>query len=143
MIPASTSSGGSLRDRQRLASDGRLIPLPLETLADWLPGVAAALDFIHERHHIYRDLKPDNILFDENGHAYLRGFGTAKVFPDDVQPSSSRISRMEASNVGTARYMAPECVLGEPYDGRSDQFALAITVYELLGGRLPFEGPTQ
>src|SRR5207253_1939218 len=61
-------SGGSLRDRQRSDPDGYPLPLPQEELLDWLSGVAAALDFMHERQYIHRDVKPDNILFDDHGH---------------------------------------------------------------------------
>src|SRR5438552_10424619 len=76
-------SGGSLHDRQRPAGDARAVGPLLQELRAWLPGVATALDFIHQQHYIHRDIKPHNILFDEHGHVYLSDFGIAKVLADD------------------------------------------------------------
>jgi serine/threonine-protein kinase len=135
-------SGGSLRNRQRLSPQGHRLALPPEEVRVWLPGVASALDFIHERHYIHRDVKPDNILFDDHGHVYLSDFGIAKVVADDSVQKRTTLQTATGIVLGTPQYMAPELIMGEPYDGRVDQYALAVTVYELLSGRLPAEGST-
>lgn len=130
--------GGSLESRIH-SSDGTTAPLPLSTLKDWLPGVAEALDFMHRQGYVHRDVKPANILFDEHGHAYLSDFGLSKLVGNGEEESS-----MTAAGyvVGTPNYVAPEVVLGQAYDGRADQYSLAMTVYEALTGRCPLEGPT-
>jgi serine/threonine-protein kinase len=138
-------SGGSLRDRrgQALTSPPGVPPPPMppEELTQWLPDVAAALDFVHHRGYVHRDVKPENILFDTNGFAYLSDFGIAKVL--FASGATQGIERTQAGAMrGTPRYMAPEVVRGESYSGSVDQFALALTVWELLSGRIPYDGPT-
>jgi serine/threonine protein kinase len=128
--------GGSLRDRQR--REGKKVPLPAGSLHDWLPGVAAALDHIHAHHFLHRDVKPDNILFDAHGHVYLSDFGIVKTVEES--PQRATVLTRAGTVLGTPPYMAPELLLGEPYDSRVDQYALAVTVYEVLTGRQPVEG---
>ena len=65
---------------------------PAVDLAGWLPGMAAALDFIHGKGYIHRDVKPANILFDTHGHPYLSDFGVAKVL-SDVEAGSKQAGR--------------------------------------------------
>jgi WD40 repeat protein/tRNA A-37 threonylcarbamoyl transferase component Bud32 len=126
--------GGSLRDRQ---AGGRLA---LTSLSGWLEGIAKALDFMHAQGIAHRDVKPDNILFDPHGHAYLSDFGIAKALGrEQAQQSSLTGDNMV---LGTPQYMAPELILGQTYDGRVDQYALAVTVFEVLAGRYPFDGAT-
>jgi WD40 repeat protein/tRNA A-37 threonylcarbamoyl transferase component Bud32 len=134
-------AGGSLRDRQQVGPEGGFLPLPVGELPGWLPAVASALDFMHEQRYIHRDVKPDNILFDDHGHAYLSDFGIAKVLAGKKQTKQT-FQTATGIVLGTPQYMAPELVLGQSYDGRVDQYALAVTVYELLCGRVPFDGPT-
>jgi hypothetical protein len=126
--------GGSLRDRFPRTA-------PLDSLSTWLEPIAAALDFIHGKGYLHRDIKPDNILFDEHGNAYLSDFGIAKALADDGSGQRQTLTGT-GMVLGTPQYMAPELLLGQPCDGRVDQYALAITVYELLGGRPPHDGPT-
>jgi serine/threonine-protein kinase len=122
--------GGSLEDRLKRAR-----PAPGD-VANWLPDVADALDFVHTRGYIHRDVKPANILFDEQGHAYLGDFGVVKVLADSTDKAPTTGSMTGAGMViGTAEYMAPELIMGEPADGRVDQYALAATVYEMISGR--------
>jgi tRNA A-37 threonylcarbamoyl transferase component Bud32 len=129
-------SGGSLRDRQSAGQQ----TVAGGTLGSWLMDVAAALDFIHRQGYVHRDVKPDNILFDPHGNVYLSDFGVAKALKDQ-RPTGPRTAATGTGIVlGTAEYMAPELVMGQHYDGRVDQFALAVVVYELLAGRPPFEG---
>src|SRR5262245_41854578 len=127
--------GGNLRTRG--------IPAPPAALADWLEPIAQALDFVHERGFLHRDVKPPNILFDEHGQPYLSDFGIAKVL--STGPGNKEGTNLtETGNViGTAAYLAPELIMGKQrVDGRADQYALAATVYELLCGRVPFQGAT-
>ncbi len=131
--------GGDLKDRQTAAGRGRIVPLPPEDLATWLPGIAKALDFIHAQGFIHRDVKPANILFDGHGNVYLSDFGVAKVISEkQTRPGTSLTGT--GMVLGTPEYMAPELIMGESFDGKVDQYALAISVYEVLSGRTPFEG---
>jgi hypothetical protein len=102
--------------------------------------IAEALDFIHHKGYIHRDVKPANILFDGHKHPFLSDFGVAKVL------AGGQTDRQGLTGVGmvigTPEYMAPELVMGEPSDGRIDQYALSIAVYEVLSGRVPFVGPS-
>ena len=132
--------GGDLESRLR-SKEGRRKRLSPQSLAKWLKGVAAALDFVHSKGYVHRDVKPGNILFDQHGHAYLSDFGLSKVMEEADKHDSSGMTAANAV-VGTPNYVAPELVLGEEYDGRADQYSLAITVYEALTGRPPLEGPT-
>ena len=136
-------SGGSLRDRQsEVGSDGKPLPTPPDDLGTWLEDIAAALDFIHQQGYVHRDVKPDNILFDAHGNAYLSDFGVAKVLAD-TRPAANRTVLTGGGFIfGTPHYMAPEILLGHDYDGRVDQYALAVMTYELLSGRYPFDGAT-
>jgi ABC-type branched-subunit amino acid transport system substrate-binding protein/DNA-binding beta-propeller fold protein YncE len=113
--------------RTRMA---RSCPPPPETTVRILAQVADALDAAHRRGLIHRDVKPANILVDEDGHAYLTDFGITK------QVSSTSTATEQV--VGTLDYMAPERIRGEKVDGRSDQYALACMLYECLVGRPPF-----
>jgi parallel beta-helix repeat protein len=134
--------GGSLKDRQAKDADGKPVPARPEEILDWLPDLAAALDFIHTQGYLHRDVKPANILFDEHGHVYLSDFGVVKALMASAQAAQTGSLTMTGMIVGTPEYMAPELLLGQPCDGRADQYALAVTVYEVLGGRRPFEGTT-
>jgi serine/threonine protein kinase len=131
--------GGSLESRIHPAGSPSA-PMPVASVKDWLPGVAEALDFMHRQGYVHRDVKPANILYDEHGHAYLSDFGLSKLVGGTEEESSA----MTAAGfiVGTPNYVAPEVVLGQSYDGRADQYSLAMTLYEALTGRCPLEGPT-
>ena len=133
--------GGSLEDRQVRQADDRFKHMPVDELRSWLPHIAAALDFVHQQGFVHRDVKPANILFDQRGHAFLSDFGVAKAVAETGAGPAASLTGTGVV-LGTPAYMAPEMALGKPYDGRIDQYALAVTVYELLAGRLPFEGPT-
>jgi serine/threonine-protein kinase len=134
--------GGSLRDRQPAGPGGERLPLPGENLRAWLGAVADALDFIHRKGYVHRDVKPDNILFDAEGHAHLSDFGVAKVLPQEGRRKKNTALTGAGMILGTPHFMAPELILGQPVDGRVDQYALAVMVYELLSGRYPFDGDT-
>ncbi len=137
-------SGGTLRDRM-LDDQEQPQPMKVETLGSWLREVAKALDFTHSQGIIHRDVKPANILYDEHGNAYLSDFGLTKIMDDAADQAglkSSAASTAAGYVVGTPNYVAPELVMGHDYDGRVDQYSLAITVYEVLTGKPPLEGPT-
>ena len=90
---------------------------------------------------MHRDVKPANILFDSHGQAYLSDFGVAKVLAAPSRPEATCLTGT-GMVLGTPEYMGPELIMGQRYDGRVDQYALAATVYEVLAGRTPFQGPT-
>lgn len=134
-------AGGTLEDRMRQASRTQRA-FTLESLQHWLRPIALALDFIHSQSYVHRDVKPANILFDSYGNPFLSDFGVGKVISSiaDLQRGDSLST--SGAIVGTPQYMAPELTAGNPFDGRADQYALAVCVYELLSGRRPFEGGT-
>ncbi|MCL1893042.1 MAG: protein kinase [Holophagaceae bacterium] len=90
-----------------------------------------ALAFSHKNGIIHRDIKPANILIQPSGYPCLTDFGIAKF-------SGSNDFTETGSMMGTPAYMAPEQAEGKPVDGRTDQYALAITLYRAIAGKLPF-----
>lgn len=135
--------GGSLRDRMR-GKDRRIRPMKPHTLNRWLTPVAEALDFMHARKCIHRDVKPANILFDTSNHPFMSDFGLSKLMSGATADADDDKSELTGAGaiVGTPNYVAPEIVLGQSYTGRADQYSLACTVYEVLAGRPPLEGPS-
>lgn len=131
-------AGGSLEDRCPKDQEGRPLPIAPDRLDAWLSDIAAALDFMHGQGYVHRDIKPGNILFDEHGHAFLSDFGIAKALDQDTGTMSAGLTGT-GMVLGTPQYMAPELVMGKPFDGRIDQYALAVMIFQLTAGRLPFE----
>ncbi len=123
-------SGGNLADR---IAKG---PMSLETMASILEQVASALDYAHARNVVHRDLKPKNIMFDQDGNAILTDFGIAKIIGDELALTQTGMS------MGTPLYMAPEQWQGKPVDARTDTYALGIILYEMLTGSVPFKADT-
>jgi ABC-type branched-subunit amino acid transport system substrate-binding protein/streptogramin lyase len=113
--------------RTILRRDGKLQP---ERALLILAQIAAALDAAHQRALVHRDVKPANVLLDEDGHAYLTDFGITKQLGGE----STDTGRV----VGTLDYLAPEQIRGDPVDGRTDVYALACVLYECLSGSPPF-----
>ncbi len=132
--------GGTLFDRMHTAPDRGQEPQPGRTLKTWLPQVAQALDFIHGQSYVHRDVKPENILFDRAGAAYLGDFGILRGLSADAGAAS--LTRLGDRPLGTPPYMAPEQIKQLPLGPTTDQFALAVVVYEWLAGRRPFPGAT-
>ena len=104
--------------------------------ASLLIPIAEALQYIHERGVIHRDVKPANILFDERGQPRLGDFGVIKMIGGDVTNMTQA-----GYAVGTPAYMAPELIEGDVLP-QSDQYALGVIFYELITGKKPFEGKT-
>ncbi|MDF2824277.1 MAG: serine/threonine protein kinase, partial [Mycobacterium sp.] len=110
--------------------------LPPEQVVAIVTAVAEALDYAHDRQLLHRDVKPANILITEPGAGHQRimlaDFGIAR--------RSDEASGLTATNmtVGTVSYAAPEQLMGNPLDGRADQYALAATAFHLLTGAPPF-----
>ena len=100
-----------------------------------LQQAASALSFAHHRGVIHRDVKPANIMIDENGWAVMTDFGIAKL--DDGQNLTAT-----GTAVGTPHYMAPEQFHNQPLTAAADQYALGIVAYEMLTGKKPFDGAT-
>ncbi|MGH3991748.1 MAG: protein kinase domain-containing protein, partial [Pseudonocardiaceae bacterium] len=97
--------------------------------------IAGALDAAHRRGLVHRDVKPPNVLLDEEEHAYLTDFGITK----QLGGASTDTGRV----VGTLDYLAPEQIRGEGVDGRTDCYALACVLYECLSGEPPFRRETE
>jgi eukaryotic-like serine/threonine-protein kinase len=105
-------------------------------LKDAMLQLCEALAYIHGYGLIHRDLKPTNVMVDEDRIVRLMDFGLAKYISDDAAVTA------DGRLVGTFRYMAPEQILGEKLDTRTDLYSLGVILYELLSGRPPFEAKT-
>ena len=96
--------------------------------------VASALGFAHREGVVHRDIKVDNILFDEHGNAIVADFGIARAVSNYVQQTGTNMV------VGTPQYFSPEQARGQPLDGRADIYSLGVTLYRSAAGVLPFTG---
>jgi serine/threonine protein kinase/formylglycine-generating enzyme required for sulfatase activity len=121
--------GGSLTDRIRRG------PLSLADVTGIITPIAAALDDAHDAGVIHRDVKPANILFGRSGQAHLTDFGIVKIAEATAQLTGSGM-------IGTPAYMAPEMARSGGLTPLVDVYALGVTLYQMLAGRLPFEADT-
>jgi predicted Ser/Thr protein kinase len=99
--------------------------------------ICEAVEHAHRRGVIHRDLKPGNILVDQNGQPKILDFGLARVTDSDIEATrQTDVGQL----LGTLAYMSPEQVLADPsaVDNRSDVYALGVVLYELLAGKLPY-----
>lgn len=101
--------------------------------------LAEALDFAHKRNILHRDVKPANVIVDNNGDVKLLDFGLAA----QIRNSIAKVSMNRADTGGTMPYMAPEQWLGEQPQAATDQYALAATVYEMFSTHPPFDSASE
>ncbi len=98
--------------------------------------IARALGCAHARHIVHRDVKPQNVLIDEEGSAKVTDFGIARSLDDDGLTADGRV-------LGTTDYVSPEQALGHAVTGQSDLYSLGIVLFEMLTGGVPFRGENQ
>jgi serine/threonine protein kinase len=122
-------TGGSLSD---MIEKGRL---SLEETARIVSRIAQGLTYAHKKRVIHRDLKPDNILFDDNGDPFISDFGVARLAESSGSLTGSGV-------IGTPAYMSPEQAQGLELDSRSDIYGLGVIVYQMLSGRQPYSADT-
>jgi tRNA A-37 threonylcarbamoyl transferase component Bud32 len=107
----------------------------LEDAARIIERLSSALAYAHKVGLIHRDLKPDNILFDNNGDPFISDFGVAKITDSSTNMTGSGI-------IGTPAYMSPEQAQGEKVDNRSDIYGLGVIIFQMLSGHQPYEATT-
>ncbi len=129
-------SGGTLKEKlARLAEKGER--LALETAVQIGIEVASALAYAHQRGMVHRDVKPANIMLNEEGRAILTDFGIVKLVG-----GQSMAYTATGALIGTPAYMSPEQALGKPGDARSDIYALGTLLFQMTTGYLPFDADT-
>src|SRR5690606_19396707 len=116
---------------QRLARG----PLPVSEAIRITQKLAGALEAAHAQRILHLDIKPENIIFGEGDEPKLADFGISRSLLDGAPGINGTI-------VGTAAYLAPESVAGEPLDARADVYSLGVVLYEMLTGERPFPGET-
>ncbi|HWA15053.1 MAG TPA: Ig-like domain-containing protein, partial [Gemmatimonadales bacterium] len=111
----------------------QLGPMPVPLVRALLQQVGSALGYAHRNGVVHRDVKPANIMIDEEGWAFVTDFGIAKA-------TENRGLTMTGIAVGTPSYMSPEQCAAKDITGKSDQYSLGVVAYEMLTGKQPFEG---
>ncbi len=107
--------------------------LPQDKAVSVIARVADALGYAHKQHIVHRDIKPANIMYEpESDQVKVADFGIARI-TDSSKTKTGMV-------LGTPSYMSPEQLSGKKVDGQSDLFSLAVSLYQLLCGKLPFEG---
>ncbi len=120
---------------ERIEREGRM---GIDSVLQITREVASALTYASGKGVIHRDIKPDNIMLNAEGHAVVMDFGIGKA----LEAGGQKLTQTGMS-VGTPAYMSPEQAMGEgDVDGRTDVYSLAAVVYEMLVGEQPFTGPT-
>jgi serine/threonine protein kinase len=122
-------SGGSLSDRLRYGA------IPVAEAVDMISRLSQALDAAHARGIVHRDVKPDNILFDQYGTVFLSDFGLARL-----KETGGFANISDGNILGTPAYMSPEQIQGKELDGRSDVYSLGVVFYHMITGIAPYTG---
>ncbi len=117
--------GGTLRDALNAGA------LPHEVIVRVIGQVAFGLAAAHRQNVIHRDIKPDNILLDEDGNAYLTDFGIAKI-------SGLGQGSADEGIAGSLHYVSPEQIAGQQVTPQTDVYGLGIVLYEMLAGKHPY-----
>ncbi|AQA02978.1 hypothetical protein BVC93_11640 [Mycobacterium sp. MS1601] len=127
-------------DAGRLVHEYHPAGLPVGDVIEIATGIAEALDYAHARGLLHRDVKPGNILLGNpvagRRRILLADFGIARSMTDTTQLTRTNMA------LGTVHYASPEQLRNQPLDGRTDQYSLAATTFELLTGRAPFDDPS-
>jgi hypothetical protein len=123
--------GETLKDRIR-----RLGRLAVPEAVAYAVEIARALGAAHDRGIVHRDVKPQNVLIDEEGTAKVTDFGIARTLDQTGLTADGRV-------LGTTDYVSPEQALGHPVTGQSDLYSLGIVLFEMLTGDVPFHGENQ
>jgi tRNA A-37 threonylcarbamoyl transferase component Bud32 len=123
--------GETLKDRIR-----RLGRLPVDEAIAYAIEISRALGAAHARHIVHRDVKPQNVLIDEEGSAKVTDFGIARSLDESGLTAEGRV-------LGTTDYVSPEQALGHDVNPQSDLYSLGIVLYEMLTGDVPFHGENQ
>ena len=129
-------------DGELLSSRVARGPLPVREAVDVGMQVADGLDEAHGRGIVHRDIKSANLMRTERGLVKVLDFGLAKFLPTASPEVTRQQMTMAGIVVGTVSYMSPEQALGRPVDHRADLFSLGVVLFELMTGRMPFEGTT-
>src|SRR3954463_14296672 len=120
--------GETLKDRIR-----REGPLPIAEAVAYAIEIGRALQTAHEQGLVHRDVKPQNVMIDEEGRAKVTDFGIALGLEAEGLTAAGRV-------VGTTDYVSPEQALGQEVTGQSDVYSLGIVLFEMLTGSVPFKG---
>ncbi|MDO9408894.1 protein kinase [Patulibacter sp.] len=119
--------------KERVQRVGRL---PVTEAVAYAVEIARALGAAHERNIVHRDVKPQNVLINEEGVAKVTDFGIARTLEEHGLTADGRV-------LGTTDYVSPEQAMGHDVDGQSDVYSLGIVLYEMLIGDIPFHGENQ
>jgi tetratricopeptide (TPR) repeat protein len=121
-------------------------PVPIATSLSWAVEMAEALETAHARQIVHRDLKPANVMVTAQGHIKVMDFGLAKDVsihaPQGAEMPTVAALTDRGTRVGTPAYMAPEQIVGDPIDARSDIFSLGVLLAEVASGVHPFRRDT-